>query len=255
MKFTYFIFFAFIIINAFSYPTLKKYDSLKTNEKFIFFESGDFSDGDKMYFEIKTEGYIAGISNFLYYEYYDNVESVVEDRYLKYYTKSSSRSSTSINGVETSSTSYFTITKKAGELDDTNGKYLLLSYGCIGQYKIENTESDGSTKIIIIIIIVFCVFVVIFIVLAVACVICFRKRRRMMMMSNPVPVVPYGPYYQPQVLPYGQMPNNQVIYQNPQPVYLSPQNVQVAQNGVAPIVQPSSQRNVAPQTQAFEKPH
>jgi hypothetical protein len=143
MKFTYFIFFACIIISAFSYPTLKKYDSLKTNEEFVFFESGDFSEGDKMYFKITTEGYIPTVSDFLYYEYYDNIESVAEGSYLKYYTKSSTRSSTSVNGVVTSSTSYFTITKKAGELDDSNGKYLLLSYGCIGQYKIENTESDG----------------------------------------------------------------------------------------------------------------
>lgn len=255
MKFTYFIFFSIIIINVFSYPTLRKYDSLKTNEELIVFESGDFSEGEKMYFKITTEGFIAGVSDFLYYEYYDNLESVIENSKPKYYVKSSSRSSTSVNGVETSSTLYFTITKKIGELDGSNGKYLLLNYECNGQYKIENTESDGSTKIMIVIIIVFCAFFVIFIVLAVVCVFCCRRRRRMMMMNNPVPVVPYGPYYQPQVLPYAQMPNNQVIYQNPQPIYLSPPNVRVVQNGVTPIVQPSSQRNVVPQAQTFEKPH
>ena len=71
-----------------------------------------------MYFKITTEGYIPTVSDFLYYEYYDNIESVAEGSYLKYYTKSSTRSSTSVNGVVTSSTSYFTITKKAGELDE-----------------------------------------------------------------------------------------------------------------------------------------
>ena len=256
MKFIFFIFFSFITTNVFSYPTLKKYGSVIGDGYYTVFESGDFSIGDKMYFEYSTEGYC---SDRLYYQYYDDLESIVEKK-PTYYTKCTSESLVSVNSRKVISKKYYTIEKKGGELDETDGKYLLLYCECLGQFEITNKESDGTTQIIIIIIIVICVFVVIIIVLAIVCACLYRKRRQMMMNQlnqlNQMPmnyVSPYGPYYQQQVFTYPQMANNQMIYQNPQPVILSPSNVQVIQNGGAPNTQSSEQLNTAPQT--IEKPH
>ncbi len=261
MKFTCFIIFSFFIMNVFSIQTLKKYGSLKANENFVMFESDSFSVGDKMFFKIETEEYCDDYLYYQYYNDYDDLPSLLLFTPL-YYVRQTSHSSVRVNGRITSMTRYFTIEKKKSELDLSNGKYLLLNYKCTSQYEIENTESNGSTTIIIIVVIVFCVIIVIFIIVIV--VFCYRRKARLMMMNRQMPynyVVPYGgsPYYQQPVYPYPQMPNNQVVYQNPQPIYMSPSNVpgsnvQIMQNGEIPNAQsPSSQRNITPQT--FEKPH
>ena len=265
MKITCFIIFSFSIINVFSIQTLKKYGSLTANEEYVMFESDSFSIGEKMYFKIKTEEYCDDSLRYEYYNDYDDLQSMLILLIPRYFVRETSESSVRVNGRITSMTRYFTIEKKQSELGSSNGKYLLLNYQCTSQYEIENTESDGSTTAIIIIAIVFCVIVVIIIIVII--VYCYRRKARLMMMNRQMPynyVIPYGggAYYQQPIYPYPQMPNNQMIYQNPQPIYNSPSNVQGSnvqiiqnrvQNGEISNAQSTSQRIINPQT--FEKPH
>ena len=253
MKFTFFIFFSFIITNVFSYDILKKYGSLITNGHYIVFESGYFSIGDKMYFEISSE-YIC--DKRLYYEYYDDLKSISENKPI-FYKEYTSESLVTEDGKTGVPKRYYTIEKDGEELRETYGNYLLLYFDCFGEFKITNTESDGSNQTIIIIIIVICVLVVIAIVITIVCVCLYKKRRQKMMnQMNQMPknyVSPNGPYYQKQALTYPQKANNnQMIYQNPQFIINSPSNVQIIQNVVVTNAQSSEQLDAAPQ--AIETP-
>lgn len=127
-----------------------------------------------MYFTIKIDRECR--SN-LGYTYFNTIEEITNPSPT--FEVSSKVSSTSSSGkIVTSTTLYFTIEKKSGEYKPTNGDYLYLEINCKGKIDFENTEKDGTSKVITTIIVVTIVFVVVAaLIVGITCY-CVRKRRR-----------------------------------------------------------------------------
>jgi hypothetical protein len=241
MKYIHYLLFSFFIKIVFGVQTFQQYESIKSDNSYVIFESKNFAEGESMYFTIKTDDYC---DDYLYYEYYDEIEKI---EYIEptYYVKKHSEEKTKVNGRITSVKMHFTIEKKKAEIgNDINGNYLLLYYDC-GQFKIENTKNAGNLVTIIIVVSIIAVVLIFFIVFY-----CYRRRvRQMRGMADSNYVAPYGSYY-PQPM-YPGMPNNPMIYQRPAPNYGNYSNfsnygnsvnIHNGVNGVMPNAQPPSQR-------------
>lgn len=254
-EFIIFLFFSFIIIGILSYDELKRYESIKTSDSYILFDSSEFLEGESMYFEIESKHQFKDYMN---YQYYDNKNNIILDN-LTYSVISKVSSTVSRNDVITSFTRYFTIEKKKSELNDLNGDYLLLNFDCIGTVEFKNNKSNNITIIIIVVVVV--IFLVIFIIVLIFC--CCRYRNLKYRTAG-IPVqynLPNNCYYPGQ--PVYPMPNN-YVYHNPNAIYnnpnypnqIYPSNVQVIQNEAIPQPQPqiqsSSKRDVI--SHDLEKP-
>ena len=146
MKFNknyYFVIFFNLIIGLLSEDILQKSESKETNNDYIIFNSSSFSIGNDMYFEIKSK---SDCDDYLYYQYYDNVSSIDYNSELYYKTKSTTSSSTKVNGKIKSLNLYFTITKKENELDGLKGDYLFLNFDCDDSVEFANSEKSGISK-------------------------------------------------------------------------------------------------------------
>ena len=263
------IFFGFLLINILSIEILNKYGKIYTTQGYIVFDSSSFSNGEKMYFTLSTDGYCVYNLDTLYYNYLSSTNSIdIVAPSTPYRVKRDSSSKTTVNGYVTSFSAYFTIMKKEEEFGNSNGDYLYLTFNCYEDVEIENTKESGAKKILVGLIVGFVVFFVIVIVIIIVCCYCRRKRRaaRAAMMANnevmaqTYGISPYGatPIYPQQIMmqPY---PNNNVVYayQNPNMAYMNnnmnfannPNTVQVVQNGVNPQSFSNRQMN-----QKFEKP-
>ena len=256
-----FIFLGWLIINVLSFEILQKYGTLKTWDDHIVFESKDFSIGDEMYFSLKTVNYC---DDYLYYQYYDNIDDINDNIDPTYYVIYDSKSSVTVNGVLESLTKSFIIEKKGEDLNGLNGNYLYLKFDCPGSVEIENTKSSGKSTIIIIIIVLIVVVLAIIIIFIVIFFCCCKKARAL----NRLPNIPqnYGyqvnPYYQ-QMPVYPQYVNNAMVYQMPSSIpnivyvnsnnannYNMPQNVPVVENQInQPIPKTSTNREI------YEKPN
>lgn len=240
MKYIRYLLFSFFIKIVFGVETFPQYGSIESDNSYVIFESKNFAEGEKMYFTIKTDDYC---DDYLYYEYYDEIDKIVYTE-PAYYVKKHSGETTKVNGRITSVKMHFTIEKKKAEIgNDINGNYLLLYYDC-GQFKIENTKNSGNLVTIIIVVSIFAVGLIFFLVYFCY----FRKVRQMRRMADSNYVAPYGSYYQQPMYPG--MPNP-VIYQRPAPNYgnyinygnsVNIHNGVNGVNGVMPNAQPPSQR-------------
>ena len=183
----------FLNVKASVFPILEKYGKAKDTTGMVIFESKDFFEGDKMYIKVEKEG---ECDRELQYGYYSSIEDITILSSTSYYVESKTSSSTSVNGRVTSSTKYFTIKKNSGEYKGSNGNYLLLQIDCynlVNDIDFENTENDGSTKVIIIVIIVLVVFLVVIAVIIGVCCYCCRKRAQMnQAFRNQPPMMMYG---------------------------------------------------------------
>lgn len=263
------IFFGSLLISIFSIEILNKYGKIYTRKGYVVFDSSSFSNGDKMYFTLSTDGYCVYNLDILYYNYLSSTNTIdMQTISTPYWVRRDSSSTTTVNGYVTSFSAYFTIQKKEEQFGDSNGNYLYLEFNCNSHVEIENTEESGTTNIVIGLIIAFVVFFVIMVIIIIVCCICRRKRMaaRRAMMSNNVAmaqaygVSPYGvtPIYGQQVMmqPY---PYNNVVYayQNPNMANMNnnmnfasnPNTIQVVQNGV-------NQQSLSnrPINQNYEKP-
>ena len=182
----------FLNVKASVFPILEKYGKVKDTTGMVIFESKDFFDGDKMYIKVEKNG---ECNRELQYGYYSSIEDITILSSTSYYVESKTSSSTSVNGKVTS-TKYFTIKKNSEEYKGSNGNYLLLQIDCynfVNDIDFENTEKDGSTKVIIIVIIVLVVFLVVIGVIIGVCCYCFRKRAQMSKaFRNQAPMMMYG---------------------------------------------------------------
>ena len=243
-----FIFLGYLFILILStIEFLSKYGKTSTSQGIVIFDSGSFSNGDKMYFTISTDGVCQDLSSLTYS--YENSKECNSHSNPTQTVNKDSISSTSVNGRVTSFSVYFTIKKKPEEFGTSTGQYLLLNFDCNYRVEIENTKISGATKDLIIVIVIVSVVVIIIISICIYCN-CKRRRRRappMMFNDDMAPsygVSPYGatPYYgqQPIVQPYP-ISNASSVYQNPNMVpmnnnmnFAAPQAVQIVQNSGAP---------------------
>ena len=139
----FFIFFN-LIIGVLLEDILQRDESKETINDYIIFNSSSFSIGDKMYFEIKSNG---DCDYTLYYQYYDNVSSIdYNNTELYYNTKSTSSSSTKVNGKIETLYLYFTIKKKENELDGLEGDYLFFNFDCDDSVEFANSEKSGTAS-------------------------------------------------------------------------------------------------------------
>lgn len=219
----------FISVQASSdIPILKKYDKVKSGNGKVIFESKEFANGDKMYFEVNAKGDC--YSRTLNYGYYDTPDNIDESSLTSFDVASKSSSSSSVQGRVTSLTLYFTIKKNSDEFKNSNGEYLLLYFDCPRTIEFENTETDGAKKIAIIVIVVFIVFFVMVAVIIGVCCYCARKRARMRRAFIGQPNMMYGvppPMYPQQgnmVMMYGGQQQvivhpNEIPYNNPNVPY------------------------------------
>ena len=255
-----FLFFAYFMSKVFSKEILNKYSSTQTSKGYIIFDSSQFKIGDEMYFVIKASNDFC--SKNLYYDFYDDTDSINVLSEPYYYISSESFSSTSVNGKVTSYKLYFTIKKKENELNGKSGNYLFMKFDCSGSIEFENTKKNESFAVIAIVFIVFGVIILIFIVI---CIIVCCVRRKIIRRNIP----PSGQVYT--VNPYyiqGQ-PMNQVQYANYAYVYPAPTaynpysnpnnaniapNVPVYQNGALPQSAPQTSTNEDIYSPKFEKP-
>ena len=262
-KFLSCIFLGWLIIKVLSIEILQKYGSIKTYGDHIVFESNDFSIGEKMYFSFKT---VSDWNEYLYYQYYDNIDDINYSIYPTHYVRYDYQSSVTVNGVLQSLTRHFIIEKKREDLNGLNGNYLYLQFNCIGSVEIENTKGSGKSTIIIIVIVIIVAVIVIIIIFIVIFCCCCKKARALNRLSNIQENYSYqvNPYY-PQMPIYPQYGNNAMVYQvhnpisNPIPniVYVNsnnpnnynmPQNVPVVENQINQAVPQSSNRDI------YEKP-
>ena len=273
----FFLFFGYLIINVLSIEILQKYKSIETSDIRIAFDSSEFEEGKKMYFEFKTD-FDCECDDYLYYQYYDNFDNINNIDNIDYYynktiynkgkmysVKSYSKSTVTINNKK-SITKNYEIEKKKEELNDLNGNYLYLEFDCCGPVKITNSETSGNTTMIILIVVLVAAVIGVF-----AYVIYRRcRRRRMELMNGPYPYSEGYPYpantYFPQQPgyppPYGNASHAQVYnapYTTPNGIIHNPNDsndndmptkIQVIPKGgnIPPgaIPQISSKRNMKP---------
>ena len=258
-KINSFLIFFYLIINVLSVEILQKDKSIKTDNNYIIFDSSQFAIGDKMYFELDSKGWC---SEYLDYQYFDNIDSINYYSELKYDVEKEASSSTTVNGSIKSYTLYFTIKKTENELDGLKGDFLLLEFNCDkSPIEFSNTKTSGKSKIVTIVIIVIVVFFVLIIGIVLLIRYCYKRR-----ITGAVYGVeqnyPYqvNPYYAGQPFPpqyqYG---NATIIYQNPNAVMNIPNNVN-NNYGAAPQNVPIVQNNEIPSSrednfvQKYEKP-
>ena len=260
-KFYFFLIYFYLILHVFSVEILEKDESIKTANGYIIFNSSQFEIGDEMYFELNAKSWCY---EYLDYQYFDSIDSIGYYSHLSYSVAKEASSSTTINGVITSYTLYFTIKKTEGELNGLKGDYLLLQYHCDNSnVEFKNTKTNGKSKVAIIAIIVFVVFIVLFV--GIILIICYCNKRRSIasVVYEGGQNYPYqvNPYYTGQIIqPQYQYGNVASIYQNHNIVINAPpnninynygdasQNVRIVQNGVAPS---SNEENYL---QKLEKP-
>ena len=130
-----------------SLDILKKYESASISSSIIF-ESKDFEVGKEMNFKVTSIG--SGGVGLLYYQYYDNIDSLDILSKTKYKAEVSPGSETTqVLGVVVSRTARFTITKRKEEMDGCSGDYMLLNVN--GGGIIENTRLGLNSTIVIVI--------------------------------------------------------------------------------------------------------
>lgn len=251
-----FILFSYFISKVFSLEVLKKYSSIKPLNNYVVFDSSEFKIGDKIYFQIKASSDVC--SKNLYYEFYDDVDSI--DYSTPYnHVSSDSSSSTSVNGQITSYKLYFTIKKEEKDLNGKSGNYLYMTFDCSGSIEFENTKISGATSDLIIVFVILGVVFAIIIAVFIYCCYCRRRARikeinrmNMAAANNVYPIEPYSIQGQPMnQVQYG---NSAYSYQTPYGVYINPNTVNIAPNvQVMPqSADKSSNREIY--SQNFEKP-
>ena len=155
---------------------LKKYDKTTVQggngaEKFIIFDSSEFSKGDKIYFKITADNFE---SEEIYFEFFDDPNDYTpKSRWAPEYPTSTSESRNSI-------TKYYNIEKSSRNLGSLEGKYLVIYFWCYGNIEIENVNNEDALMISLIVVgVVIVGAVVVFIICY-----CIRKRRNAAMMGN-----------------------------------------------------------------------
>lgn len=153
---------------------LKKYDKITVpvssssdNERFIIFDSSDFSEGSKIYFKITATDFIY---DEIYFEFFDDPNAYIPKTYneLDYvYPKDTSTSSESV-------TNYYTIEKKSRYLGSLEGKYLIIYFYCYGSVEIENTKKDESLMISLIIVGIAIVVIIVVLIY------CYCRKKKLM---------------------------------------------------------------------------
>ena len=143
----------FLFINGLEIEKfLEKKGELLTSKNYVFFNSSDFSSGEKMHFILKSDSFC---ENSLKYVYYDNLTNNLGVNPSTPYSVSFSSEESEYNKKQIiSKTKYFTINKKEKELNGLKGKYLLLYFGCAGKVNIKNEKKNIDKKIIIVIILI-----------------------------------------------------------------------------------------------------
>ena len=202
----FFVIFFNLIVGVLLEDILQRNESKKTNNDYIIFNSSSFSIGDEMYFEIKSKG---DCDDILYYQYYDNVSSIdYNNTELYYNTKSTSSSSSKVNGKIKSLSLYYTIKKKENELDGLKGDYLFFNFDCDESVEFVNSKKNNNLTTILAI-------VAAVIILSIACILIIRycrKRRMEGVIYEEGYNYPYqGNPYPIQGIPY---PNQGIPYPN-----------------------------------------
>ena len=135
--------------NSADYNIMNKKGTLRTNQNYLFFESSEFSLNNKMNFKLKSDSYC---DEEIKYGYYDSLENIGVNPSVPYTCTMSSEEYETKNGI-LENTKYFTIKKKEKELNNLNGDYLLLYFGCADEVEISNEKNDNNTLIIVIVVI------------------------------------------------------------------------------------------------------
>lgn len=159
--------------------------TVAASEFFFIFNSGDFKDGEEMYFKIKAEHFL---HFYIYYEFTDSDHTPIAD-YSQIYKESFNLKS----DLETS-VQYFTIKKDKSKFKGTRGDLLYIYFLVDGNYnELENEAGDGNVilentledegkfetwKIVVIV-----VAIVLVIGLAIGCY-CYRRKKQLAMMNQ-----------------------------------------------------------------------
>ena len=228
--------------NILSTSVLGRLSQITTTEKYVFFDSSSFSNGDYMYFSISAR---ENCLDTLKYKYFDNEIIVTNDILTSSTFHQISKTTKNQRNGSDKYSAYFSIQKKANDLDGSNGNYLLLVFdNCSGTVEIENIKDLGIIKtlaniiVIIIVVVVVVVVIIIVLIIIIVCVYAAKKRRAAMINYN-MPVIrnyagsPYGatPLYVNQgvIQPY---PNGipSYAYQNQNMVMMNNNNMNFSQN-------------------------
>ena len=155
-----------MINKVLSYEVIPKYGSKKVNDNYVFLDSSDFSNGDKIYISITHYSYITH-NTALYYAFYDTIDDKTSFSANEFVKEGSTSSVQSFGSYE--ETFNYKIEKKVN-----NGNYLYLEYSFTPPVFVENTKKDKTTTTIIIVVVCIVVFFAFFI--TVICCICKRRR-------------------------------------------------------------------------------
>ena len=160
-------------------------------EEFFIFNSGDFKDGEEMYFKIKAEHFL---HYHVYYEFSDPDHSPIYIFNQIYRESFNLNSHTETIGSKSYSVQYFTIKKDKSKFKGTKGDWLYIYFLVDGNHdEIENEAGDGNVilentledegkfetwKIVVIV-----VAIVLVIGLAIGCY-CYRRKKQLAMMNQ-----------------------------------------------------------------------
>jgi hypothetical protein len=232
-----------LITKISSQEIIPKYGKKKTNNNYIYLDVSGFDDGEKIYISITADTTTYYYRNSrLEYKFCTDIGGCSATKYVD----PSSSSSTSTFGYE--ETTYNYKIKK----DNSNAKYLYMTYNFYPPVTVENTENDATKTLIIVVVVVSVVVLAVIIVIIVCC--CRRCRRTAAYGTVPYPVAPgYGvsPYA------YGAQPVAPVAVVQPvmQPAVNAPQpyyDANAQYNAISPAPITSDVR--VNQNQIYAKP-
>ena len=136
------------------YNIMRKKGTIRTNQNYLFFVSSEISLNTKMNFKLKSDSYC---DEQIKYGYYDSLENIGVNPAVPYTCNMSNEEYEKKNGI-LENTKYFTIKKKEKELNNLNGDYLLLYFGCADEVEISNEKNNINAFIIVIIVISILIF-------------------------------------------------------------------------------------------------
>lgn len=165
--------------------------TVAASEYFFIFNSGDFKDGEEMYFKIKAEHFLYF---YIYYEFTDLDHTPIADYSQIYKDSFNVKSDLEKIGSISYSVQYFTIKKDKSKFKGTRGDLLYIYFLVDGNHdEIENEAGDGNVilentledegkfetwKIVVIV-----VAIVLVIGLAIGCY-CYRRKKQLAMMNQ-----------------------------------------------------------------------
>ena len=165
--------------------------TIAASEEAFIFNSGDFKDGEKMYFKIKAERFLNFYVN---YEFTDSTNGPSNDYTTWYKETFNLKSDSETIGNKKYSVQYFTIVKDKNKFRGTKGDWLIIYFHVDGNNDgYENDSGDGNVilentledegkfetwKIVVIV-----VAIVLVIGLAIGCY-CYRRKKQLAMMNQ-----------------------------------------------------------------------